>query len=160
MIKKYLFLAVSLFICMGAGSFAYSLQQMNSVLNPADSLFEYMENKNYENIWKLLSRKSKMAIVSDVFKDIKKTSKHLLVNKKNIYRNFQEGKDIAKTYWNAYLKYFNPKLVLYESQWNIKYIDKEKAEISIKYKKAPKPIYLKMFKENGQWKVGLAETFF
>jgi len=39
------------------------------------------------------------------------------------------------------------------------YSVKKYAEIVIKYKKSENPFHLKMYKEDGIWKVGLVETF-
>ena len=54
---------------------------------------------------------------------------------------------------------FNPDFVLEESKWEMGKIEKDKAEIIIRYRKSEGPATLKMFKEEGKWVVGLEETF-
>ncbi|WP_025209012.1 hypothetical protein [Hippea sp. KM1] len=117
-----------------------------------------MKSKDYRGIWQLLTEQSKSIIIKDVCKFIKKSSGKCDVN--IVRSSFKKGKGLARDYWDAYLRYFNPDIILNQSSWNIKYIHADDAKITIKYKKAPNPVFLLMKKENGSWKVGLAETFF
>jgi len=134
--------------------YGYTLQQANNVLDTANNFFVCMKKRQYKKVWFYLSNTSKKAILSSILKRSKK------LKSKTLTQDFENGGKIARAYWDAYLRYFNPDTVLNESQWGIVSIKEKTAIISIKYKKAPKPIYLKLFKENGKWKVGLAETFF
>ena len=152
--KKLIVIPALLVLLLQGVACAYTLQQANSVLDSANNFFVYMKNRKYKKIWGLLSNTSKKVIINSILKRSKK------LNQKTLTKNFKSGGPIAKAYWDAYLRYFNPDTVLNESQWGIVSIKEKTAVISIKYKKAPKPIYLKLFKENGKWKVGLAETFF
>ena len=125
------------------------------VLNVATRLFKAMEERHYKKVWELLTEKSKKEIVELVYKHIKNQG----YTKESIEKDFEEGGPIAKAFWDGYLKSFDPKKVLDESRWEKVSFDGDKAKITIKYKKAKLPFYLKMKKENGTWKVGLIETF-
>ena len=101
-----------------------------------------------------LSVKSKAAIAGDVTKRAADT-----YSKEQIETDFSIGGLIAKSYWDEYLFYFDPDMVLEQSRWEMGPIGKQQAEIILQYKKAEQPARLKMFKEENQWKVGLIETF-
>lgn len=162
--KKFFFFLFSFFIIglvfFKTNVWALSQYERESslILNKADSFFRILEKRDYKSVWFLLTKESKSIVINDVCKAIKKTTKKCNLNL--VKSNFKKGIGLAQDYWNSYLRYFNPDLVLRQSIWKIKYIHKSKAEISIKYKKAPNPVYLIMKRENGSWKVGLAESFF
>lgn len=80
-------------------------------------------------------------------------------SKEQIKDNFKTGGTIAQAYWNSYLDAFNPDMVLEQSRWEMGKIGKDRAQINIIYKKAERPAVIQMFKEEGNWRVGLAETF-
>jgi len=131
--------------------------EIDKVLFSAESLFKAMKEKNYPKIWTFLSVKSKDITVDDVYKAVNKTSANYM--KEDINKDFAAGGLLAGYYWNGYLKNFNPNFVLEESTWQMGKIEKDRAEIVIRYKKAEGPATLKMFKEEGKWTVGLEETF-
>jgi len=137
--------------------------QLDAVLTTAESFFKSLKGKDYTKIWTLLSQKSQETIVDDVFKEILKNkasqSNAVEYSKDPILADFKVGGSLSKSYWNSFLEYFNPDLVLNQSKWDIGTIKKDTAEISIQYKKSDNPAMLKMFKENNAWKVGLVETF-
>jgi len=133
-------------------------RESSLILNTADHFFRVLKKKDYKTVWSLLTKQSRQIILKDVCEAIKKQTKKCNINLVNV--SFRNGNGLATYYWNSYLRYFNPDTILNESIWNIKSIDKAKAIISIKYKKAPNPAYLVIKKENGHWKVGLAESFF
>jgi hypothetical protein len=66
---------------------------------------------------------------------------------------------LAKAYWNSYLNAFDPDSILEQSKWDLGAIKKDKAEISILYKKSAKPAVLLIYMEGNVWEVGLEETF-
>jgi hypothetical protein len=76
-----------------------------------------------------------------------------------VEQDFAVGGPVARSYWNAYLDTFHVDYVLEQSTWEIGFINKERAEICLLYRKAENPARLKMLKEHNQWKVGLMETF-
>jgi hypothetical protein len=65
----------------------------------------------------------------------------------------------AKGYWSGYLSSFDPKTVLEQSAWKMGEIKKDRAEIILRYRKSSNDAILKMYREEGSWKVGLDETF-
>jgi hypothetical protein len=131
--------------------------EIDRVLSSAESLFKTMKERNYLKIWTFLSVKSKNIIVDDVHKALGKRGSSY--TKEAIEKDFAEGGLLAGSYWNSYLENFNPDIVLQESTWQMGKIEKDKAEIHIRYKKSEGPAILKMFKEEGKWMVGLEETF-
>ena len=80
-------------------------------------------------------------------------------SKEQIKDNFKTGGTIAQAYWNSYLDAFNPDMVLEQSRWEMGKVGKDRAQINIIYKKAERPAVIQMLKEEGAWRVGLAETF-
>ncbi len=65
----------------------------------------------------------------------------------------------ATAYWGAYLNIFDPDSFLEHSKWDKVKANTKDAEIVLHHKKSEHPAILKLFKEDGAWKVGLEETF-
>jgi len=152
-----------IFICFVYGLFFSSLlvyaedSKIHNVLFSAESLFKAMKERNYTEVWKYLSAKSKSIIVDDVYRAaVKLGSKP---SKKQLNDDFASGGSTARTYWDSYMNSFDPDMVLEHSTWKINIVKKVYAEINILYIKSDKPAILQLFKEDGMWKVGLEETF-
>jgi hypothetical protein len=129
----------------------------HDVLISAESLFKALKAKNYTEVWKFLTAKSKSAIVDDVYREaVKRGGKY---SKEQMNDDFTKGGSTAGAYWDSYLAVFDPDTVLEHSTWKINVVKIEYAEINILYKKSEKPAVLKLYKEDGMWKVGLEETF-
>ncbi|MGC8650706.1 MAG: hypothetical protein ACP5S8_07055 [Hydrogenobaculum sp.] len=141
-------------------SYAQESQRLKEeeVLDTATKLFKAMERKHLKKIWQLISKKSKKDIVELVYKTMLKNNVKTYT-KEDIEKDFENGGPIAKAFWDGYLKNFDPKKVLDESRWEKVKFDDNKAKIKIKYKKGKLPFYLKMYKEDNDWKVGLVESF-
>ncbi|MGC8677468.1 MAG: hypothetical protein ACP5UF_04540 [Hydrogenobaculum sp.] len=141
-------------------SYAQESQRLKEeeVLDTATKLFKAMERKHFKKIWQLISKKSKKDIVELVYKTMLKNNVKTYT-KEDIEKDFENGGPIAKAFWDGYLKNFDPKKVLDESRWEKVKFDDNKAKIKIKYKKGKLPFYLKMYKEDKDWKVGLVESF-
>jgi hypothetical protein len=135
-------------------TYAAPKDETEAVLQSAESFFKAMKQRNYLTVWKLLSNKSRTAIVEDTAK--RATG---VYSKEQIEADFSIGGLIAKSYWNEYLFQFNPDTVLEQSKWEMGPITRQQAEIILQYRKAEQPARLKMFKEDNQWRVGLIETF-
>ena len=73
--------------------------------------------------------------------------------------DFVAGGPIARDYWDAFLRRFDPDVALEQSRWEIGSVGKDRAEILLTHHGADHPATLKMFREDGGWKVGLVETF-
>ena len=76
-----------------------------------------------------------------------------------VRRDFVAGGPIAREYWDAFLRRFDPDAALEHSRWEIGSVGKDRAEILLTYRGADHPATVKMFREDGDWKVGLVETF-
>jgi len=127
------------------------------ILDSAERFFKSLKERKFKITWDLLTKKSRERIIDDVYK----TSKQLgePINKEDIIKDFNNGGEMFNSYWNAFLTTFDPDMVLEDSRWEMGFVKKDKAEIILTYKKAKRPARLKMFKEDGSWKVGLVETF-
>ncbi|MDO9558155.1 MAG: hypothetical protein Q7I89_00520 [Syntrophales bacterium] len=130
---------------------------VNAVLLSAESLFKAMKQKNYKEIWQYLSAESKRSTIKAVYKSLRESKAE--IDREQIGADFTEGGELAKAYWNSYLNVFDPDTVLQQSKWDIGFIKKDSAEISILYRKSKHPAMLLLYREANAWKVGLEETF-
>jgi hypothetical protein len=76
-----------------------------------------------------------------------------------VRNDFVAGGPIARDYWDAFLRRFDPDAALEHSRWEIGSVGKDRAEILLTHHGAERPAVLKMFLEAGGWKAGLVETF-
>lgn len=76
-----------------------------------------------------------------------------------VRRDFAAGGPIARDYWDAFLRRFDPDAALEHSRWEIGSVGNDRAEILLTHHGADHPATLKMFREESGWKVGLVETF-
>lgn len=128
------------------------------VLRPTERLFQAMKARDYPGIWDLLSSTSKAKITADVAREHARLKAGSIDNEE-IARDFAEGGEIARAYWTGYLEQFDPDTALTRSRWEIGEIGDRQAEIRITYRDADRPAILKLTREEGRWKIGLAETF-
>ena len=130
---------------------------LDAVLTSAEGLFKAMQKRDYEGIWDGLSGESRETIVGDTWKAMKSSPGNY--TEALVAEDFSRGDVLASAYWEAYLKNFDPVMVLNDSTWKMGVMKDDKAEIIITYKKAQKPATLHMVREEGRWKVGLTESF-
>lgn len=116
-----------------------------------------MKEKDYKGIWMCLTEKSKERIVQDVY--IASEREGVRYKKADIYKDFTVGGLLSRSYWTEFLKQFDPGIVLEHSRWELGKIEKDRAYLIIRYEKSENPALIKMFKEEGKWKVGLIESF-
>jgi hypothetical protein len=128
-----------------------------TILNSAEKFFISLREREFDIVWGLLSEKSHKTIINDVYKDLRKFGSG--IKKENIVSDFNSNGALFKNYWFSFLSNFNPETVLEQSLWEMGNIKKNKAEIILTHKKSEMPTRLKMYKENGIWKIGLVETF-
>jgi len=148
-----------------------------AILERAESLFQSMKNRDYPAIFAALSAKSREAIVAETSSDLDAAAsqaapgtssaaepppglvKHPAPGPEAVRRDFAAGGPIARDYWDAFLRRFDPDVALERSRWEIGSLGKDRAEILITRHGAEHPARLRMFREDGGWKVGLVETF-
>jgi hypothetical protein len=148
-----------------------------AILARAESLFQSMKSRNYPAIFAALSAKSRETIVAETTSALAAAAKQASPGKpiaaappsasaKNpapgaeaIRSDFVAGGPIARDYWDAFLRRFDPDAALEHSRWEIGSVGKDRAEILLTHHGADHPAKLKMFREDGGWKVGLVETF-
>ncbi len=126
-------------------------------LNAVEGFFKDLKERHYIEVWNRLTEKSKIKIVDDVAKAFEKRGQ--IINKKEIYQDFSQNGYIAKAYWEGFLSYFNPDMVLIDSTWEPSKFTNSYGEIKIRYKNNENPAILKVYLENGEWKIGLTESF-
>jgi len=134
-----------------------SLTALNAILYSAEDFFISIKKSEFETSWDLLSEKSKNRIIKEIY-DVSRDN-GAEIEKDVIRKSFRQNGLIASNFWNAARSKFNPDMVLEESHWEIGFIRNSKAEITITYRKSSHPSRLKMYKEQGYWRVGLVETF-
>jgi len=157
------FLIISIVAFTVSTSIAALDKELENILSSAESLFKAMKEKNYSKIWFYLSNGSRKSITDDSYKNIMKYEKErgreMGYSREQIGVDFSTGGIIAQAYWNSYLDVFNPDIVLEQSRWVMGKVSKDRAQINVTHRKAEKPAIIQMFKEEGRWRVGLAETF-
>ena len=149
-----------------------------AILDRAESLFQSMKTRDYPAIFAALSAKSRETIVAETTTALlaaagKQASpggppsvdaptvpvKNPPPGPEAVDSDFIAGGPIARDYWDAFLRRFDPDAALEHSRWEIGSVEKDRAEILLTYRGADHPATLKMSREDGGWKVGLVETF-
>ena len=127
------------------------------LLSTVESTFAAMKNRDYPGIWTRLSSASRNAIVEDTRKAIARGGGE--APKDRIEQDFREGGPVARTYWDGFLRRFDPDATLFTSRWEMVEASDTEAYLLITHEGAEKPAVVRLYKEDGAWKVGLAETF-
>jgi hypothetical protein len=137
-----------------------------AILASAESLFQSMKARDYPAIFAGLSAKSRETIVTETLTALAAAGPPLHApatapspDLKSVRDDFVAGGPIARDYWDAFLRRFDPDGALEHSRWEIGSVGKDRAEILLTHHGADHPAKLKMFREDGGWKVGLVETF-
>ena len=147
------------------------------ILDRAESLFRSMKVRDYRAIFAALSAKSRETIVAETTSAMANAAKEARRGEPTaaetppppardpapgpeaVRNDFVEGGPIARDYWDAFLRRFDPDAALEHSRWEIGSVGKDRAEILLTHRGAEHPAVLKMFLEAGGWKAGLVETF-
>lgn len=129
-----------------------------AILSSAESLFEAMKSRDYPAIFSVLSAKSRETIVQETYAALSPDERNN-ATPDSVREDFVTGGSIAKEYWGAFLKRFDPTAALDRSRWEMGPVGKDRAEILITYQDAERPAVLRMYLETGGWKTGLVETF-
>ena len=149
-----------------------------AILDRAESLFLSMKARDYPAVFAALTAKSRETIVAETASAIAAAARQAPPGKstaadppsapakdvasdreETVRRDFAAGGPIARDYWDAFLHRFDPDAALEHSRWEIGSVGKDRAEILLTRHGAEHPATLKMFREDGGWKVGLVETF-
>jgi len=127
-----------------------------AILARAESLFLSMKSRDYPAIFSALSAKSRETIVAETSSAL---ARDPAPGPEAVRGDFVAGGPIARDYWDAFLRRFDPDAALEHSRWEIGSVGKDRAEILLTHHGADRPATLKMFREDGDWKAGLVETF-
>ena len=132
-------------------------RDVDNVLTAAESVFQNMSQAAYPALWAGLSSRTRQSIIQSVRKSLGKVG--FDYSEERIRADFAAGGELARDYWVNYVSQFEPRLVLEESKWTMGALKQDYAEIAIRHKKSDRDAILKLFREEGQWRVGLDETF-
>jgi len=148
-----------------------------AILARAESLFRSMKARDYPAIFAALSAKSRETIVAETASALAAAARQTPPEKATatgtpssparapapgldaVRGDFIAGGPIARDYWDAFLRRFDPDAALEHSRWRIGSVGKDRAEILLTHHGADRPATLRMFREDGGWKAGLVETF-
>lgn len=117
-----------------------------------------MRERDYRGIFSVLTAKSQDTIVSETRKAISDAGGEA-PPAEAIRGDFEDGGPIARNYWDAFLRRFDPLDALERSRWEMGSVTTDRAEVLITKHGAERPAILRMVKEGGVWKAGLVETF-
>ncbi|MEE8329769.1 MAG: hypothetical protein V3R54_07560 [Thermodesulfovibrionia bacterium] len=131
--------------------------QTEAIVDSAEKFFISLKKGDYKTAWELLSEESTETIINDIHKISKKMGEE--IKKEDITKDFNSNGEMFNSYWDNYLENFDPDMALEQSTWKLGSVKEDKAEILLLYEKSQNPARLKMFKQDGAWKVGLVETF-
>ncbi len=131
--------------------------ETDGILESAETFFKVLRSEDFAGTWSLLTSRSKDRIVNDICDEMRSSAGDC--RRVEINDDLRTGGAISSSYWEAFLSNFDPGMVLEQSRWEIGYIQPERAEVVLTYKRSSNPAYLQMFKEGADWKVGLVETF-
>lgn len=125
------------------------------IIRFAESFFLDLKESKYLSVWQKLTYKSKKTIIADIIKKSSPTT----ITEDELSADFSKGGDISKIYWSAFVENCDPDLPLKHSTWEAVKIQESYAEIKLVFKKSDRPAILRLYKEGGEWKVGLVESF-
>jgi hypothetical protein len=147
------------------------------ILDRAEFLFQSMKTRDYRAIFAALTAKSRDTIVAETTSALATAAKQArpgepttsetpsalardpAPGREAVRNDFIAGGPIAREYWDAFLRRFDPDAALEHSRWEIGSVGKDRAELLLTHRGADRPAVLKMFLEVGGWKAGLVETF-
>lgn len=147
------------------------------ILDRAESIFLSMKARDYQAIFAVLSAKSRETIVAETTSALATVAKQARPGEPTaaetpsalartpapglevVRSDFIAGGPIARDYWDAFLRRFDPEAALEHSRWEIGSVGKDRAEILLTHQGADHPATLKMFREDSSWRAGLVETF-
>ena len=166
-VALFLLLAVPLLFLVVSPAWAASPEDnpaVPAILARAESLFQSMKARDYPAIFAALSAKSRETIVAETSSALAAAAKQAPPmapppDPGAVRDDFVAGGPIARDYWDAFLRRFDPDAALEHSRWEIGSVGKDRAEILLTHHGADHPATLKMFREDGGWKAGLVETF-
>lgn len=133
-------------------------QTVADILNSTESFFRAMKDQDRPAAWRSLTETSRTAIVDDTYRSLAKT----VIpppSREEVRRDFDSDGPLARGYWSGFFKRFNPEMALSHSLWEMGPIEGDQAEVRMTYETSDRPAVVRLFRENGSWKVGLVETF-
>jgi len=153
---------VSLYILISFLFFSSDLysgvdKEDEEVLASAEGFFIALKEKRFGDAWKSLTTKSRDTIVSEVCDEINKTKAR--IGRELVTEDFDNNGELSRVYWDAFMKNFDPDTVLEQSTWNIGQMKGDTAIIVLQHKGSEYNSELKLYKEDGRWRVGLIESF-
>jgi hypothetical protein len=131
---------------------------VSAILASGETLFQTMKDRDYPAIWGVLTNKSRNTIISET-EDAIRASGGNPMPKGELREDFATGGPVARRYWEGFLRRFDPDAALERSRWEMGVVERDRAEVLITHRGADRPAVLRMYREEGNWKAGLVETF-
>jgi hypothetical protein len=156
---KYMtvFYAFVFFLLFCTGPCLSADKREDEVLNAGETFFVALKEKRFADAWESLTIKSRDTIINEVYNEINKTEAK--IGKDLVADDFNKNGELSRLYWNAFLKNFDPDIILEQSIWSIRKIGDDTAIIVLKYKESKYNSELKLYKQDGRWHFGLIESF-
>ena len=154
----FIFLSATSFPACRAHTTVPDQSTVKILLSTVESTFVAMKNRDYPGIWARLSSASRNTIVEATRRAIARGSGGE-APRDRIEHDFREGGPVARTYWDGFLRRFNPDAALLKSRWEMGEASDTEAYLLITHEGAEKPALVRLYKEDGAWKLGLVETF-
>lgn len=145
---------------------------VGAVLSSAESFFRALKTRDATAAWSLITEKSRATIVEETTAALAaapdagpsrgrrpQPSAPSPPARDAVARDFAEAGPIARAYWGGFTRRFDPDEALERSRWEIGTIDRDTAVVAITHRDSQKPAVVRMYREEGGWKVGLVETF-
>jgi hypothetical protein len=127
------------------------------ILAAAESFFLALRDGSFDGAWRLLTKKSRERIIDDVFRSMRKEDDS--VEREDVADDFRENGILFRSYWNSFRAGVDVDSVLDKSRWEMGEVEGNLAVINITYPESSGITRLKLYREQGLWKVGLVETF-
>ena len=131
-----------------------TVKKEGHILDAAEAFFVSLDRREYVSVWGLLSARSRLVIVEDVYSVSSKNGGS--IKKEDIARDFNSNGLVFNKYWEALRNNFDPDIVLNSRVWEFEEVSSDKATILLKGRGVTE---LRMFREENFWKVGFVETF-
>lgn len=152
LVFAYIF-PVFFFIAFVSAQCAAEDGQEQEIVEAAEGFFLFLRGGDFKGAWGLLSAQSRKYIIDDVHRASKKLGQEM--KKQAITEDFENHGPIFNDYWSAFARNFDSDMVLEKCVWKMGKIGKERASIFLVADNAAE---LKMYREGGGWRVGLAES--
>jgi len=152
-LMKYVLLI--LIVLISFNSYSYNKETLEAI-DRTNLFFEELQERNYPVLWSYLTKTSRSKIISDIISYAKPEDN---LTKEKVAADFETCSETCKNYWLGFLSFFDPAVILDESEWNISEESSSYVEVKLINSENNAQSFLKIYKENNSWQFGLTESF-